>query len=188
MTDQAITLFLETLEWFKDHYGEQEYWNESDVGCTLWYGLSRKNTEAGSPFSVRSQFPLDKGNRSDRVDLAILDRSGRALVVVELKYEPDLKRPGVIQKIGNVGHLLPAHRPLSIKSDDITKIEACVSSGKATAGFAVLVDEGSHHIAHPLSSQIPAGCDWRRWGRTAVKGYDVSLLVFRYPVAQAVSP
>jgi hypothetical protein len=187
MTDRAIALFQDALDWFKDHYDEYEYWKESDVGCALWGALSRINSDAGSPLSIRSEHHIGKGNNSEKMDLAILDRSGNVLVVIEIKYEPSPKRSGIIQKIGNLGHLLPAYKPASIKATDIDKIEGCVIAGKARAGFAVFVDEGSHHFAHPLSSRIPAGCDWRRWGRTAVRGHDVSILLFRYPVSPVAS-
>jgi hypothetical protein len=180
MTDRAIALFLESLDWFVKHYDEHEYWKESDVGCALWCALSRHNAEAGSPFNIRSEYHVGKGNSSEKMDLAILDHSGKVLIVVEIKYEPNLRRSGVIQKIGNLGHLLPAYKPASIKITDIEKIQACVSSGKAHTGFAVFVDEGSHHFTHPLSRQIPAGCEWRRRDQTAARGYDVSILLFTY--------
>jgi len=179
----AVELFVETLEWFKDHYDEHEYWNESDVACALWDRMRRRNADLGCPFSIRSQFRPSRGNRGDIVDLAVLDPAGTVLVVIEVKYEPSPVRKGVIQKHGNLGHLLPAHKPASVSRTDIEKIMACVTAGKSRLGFAVFVDEGSLHHSHVLADQLPDGSEWHRWGPTPVRSHDVSILVFRCPIA-----
>jgi hypothetical protein len=184
----AVELFMETLEWFKDHYDEHEYWNESDVACALWDRMRRRNAELGFPFSIRSQFRPTRGNRGDIVDLAVLDPAGNVLVVIEVKYEPSPIRKGVIQKHGNCGHLLPAHKPVSVSRTDIEKVIECVDAGNARLGFAVFIDEGSLHHSHVLARQIPDGSMWHRLGRTAVKGHDVSILVYRYPITPESGP
>lgn len=190
MTEQAVraaAMFELTLDWFKDHYDDHEYWNEFDVASALWDHLRRQNVEQGRPFSIRCQYRTDKGNSSPVFDLAIVSREGAVLVLVEVKFERCPTRTNVLRKHGR-GHIFPDTRPPKNPQTDIEKIEAAINASKAEIAYSVFVDEGSEHFEERKPKAPPAGSQWLRWGISPTSRYDVSILLGTFPAKEVASP
>lgn len=168
-------VFVESLEWLKEHYGDFRFFVERDLVWTLQEHLRGALASAKLPHHVFNDFPMLKGNRRSLcADLAVVDQNGGVAVAAEFKYEPDHARAGRALEIwptkvdpsvvfwGEDGVL-----------KDVLRIRDFVDQGKTPVAYSVFVDEGAtfrHLPEHP-------GTKWRDWSCGGARPRSVSVLV-----------
>ncbi len=148
-------------------------------------GLPRRLIVSGAlPLTIRNQHEIKTSLGKKKYDLAILDDKVRVLAVVEVKYEPSPSRPDIprVLKHFKWEHLVPGYHGKDIAFTDIEKVRTCVEEGNAEVGYAIFVDEGSHHYDRMPPNVVPDGVAWTRWGPGKAEAIDVSVMVGRFPV------
>src|SRR5579872_5529842 len=147
----AVRIVEDTLAWLQEHYEDHLCWNEADLVCVIWDCLRRRIAAGSLPLTVRNQHDLKFTDQSKtsrkKPDLAILDLTGRTLVVVEVKYEPSRSRPEITAppKISIWQHLIPGCHGAGMQTD-IEKVRKFVEAGHAEVGYALFVDEDSRFV------------------------------------------
>jgi len=181
--NDATRLIDDTILWLQEHYGDHPCWNEADVVSVIWDYARRLILARKLPLTIRNQHEIKTSLGKKKYDLAILDDRGLALVVVEVKYEPSPSRPDVprVLKHFKWEHLVPGYHGKDIAFTDIEKVRRCVEEGKADIGYAIFIDEGSHHYQRMPANVLPDGVVWRRWGPGTTEAIEVSVMVARFP-------
>jgi hypothetical protein len=177
--NDAVRLIDETILWLREHYEDHPCWNEADLVSVIWNYVRRLIIAKGARLTIRNQHRL-KPRGKPTVDLAIVDAKQRVLAVVEVKFEPSPSRLDIVEplKHSHWTHLLPGDHGIVT---DIEKVRTCVEQGQADVGYAIFVDEGSHHHRGMLATVLPNGVAWSRWGPGKTEAIDVSVMVARFP-------
>ena len=88
--DEARQIFGETLEWFKENYGDYEFFAERDLVWIFQQKLKEIVTRDSLALRVYNDFPMLKAIRRSRcTDLAILNEAQEVELAIEFKYELD---------------------------------------------------------------------------------------------------
>lgn len=147
----AEALFLDGLEWLREHYTEFPFMQERDLVWTLQSRLVQAARPTG--LQVFNDYRL---GGSTRADLAITNGAGVVLLVAEFKYEPSHRRSEI-----------PARKfPVCFwtgegsGAKDVLKVQGYVAAGCAAVAYAVFIDEGGFF----RQQAPPSGSVWHAWG------------------------
>lgn len=175
----AWALAVAGIDWLAANYPVDRFFAERDVVWTLqrWYG--RRAAEQALPIRVMNDFGAEPGPyRALSADIALV-LEDRPPVVMEFKYEPSHARadisPGKFPVISWQGVAADAER-----------VQRWVRDGRATAGIALLIDEGGTFAARAAVGHrwpIPAipGGTWTNWG--SYNQSDLNVHVHRFDQA-----
>ena len=171
---QPEQVFLDSLRWLKEHYGDFRFFVERDVVWTIQEDLRARLAREGMPHLVFNDFPMLKGNRRAlSTDIALVSPQADVVLAAEFKYEPDHCRGG------NRAEIWPTKlQPTIVFWDaegvlkDVHRIHEFVDQGRTPVEYSVF-DEGGcfrHRPAHP-------GTEWQDWSCGGVRPREVSVLV-----------
>jgi hypothetical protein len=176
----ADSLFRDTLEWLRQHYGDYRFRLERDLVWTIEERLCAVVEERRLPLRVFGGYPIGAARpRRMNVDIALLDEAGRLALAAEFKYEPDHQRGGAS------GDVWPTKLVPSVVFwtgegsvlKDVQRINELVASGWAAVAYLVFVDEGGQFRRYPPHP----GAAWQDWNCGGLRPRQVSVLLARAP-------
>mgnify|MGYP001567068831 CR=1 FL=1 len=178
---EAKELFDEALEWLKKNYNKHDFFNERDIEYRLHKYIKDKISEKNLPFQVFNDWPLESGRKY--VDLVIRKKDEtsdfKVEVAIELKYEPDKKRGGDDLRKGKLEQSTVFwcnKQGQSSVEGDIKRAHDYVWDKKATAAYAIFVDEGCRfYYKHKHDKP-----DVAKWDEGWKKG--MAVLIVKYPL------
>jgi hypothetical protein len=191
MTDQAVRLFEQSLDWLRDNYADLILRNESDLVTQLWLYLRREAAALDPPLRIDYERTIKCSLGTLKCDIVIMSPQGKNLVGGEFKFEPCRTRNDIEdrsirfsrkKKITHLKHILYGTKDNDFRPDFL-KLEKCVEEGLIDVGYAVFVDEGSCHHGTVDEDTFPYGAKWTRWGVRTPGGYNTSILMARFPKA-----
>jgi hypothetical protein len=171
--DEAAKLYEDTVNWLLHNYSAHRFFTERDIVWTIQLHLLQEIERRRLYLQV---FDNHKMPNKIQVDLVLVEPSNSsALVVAELKYEPDHARVDI-----SPGKLHPSKvfwdSPNSGVVQDISRIETLIDGGLSEAGYVTLIDEGGHHSWR----EEPRGSIWDRdCGKSPYSDNRIAALLFK---------
>jgi hypothetical protein len=175
-SEVAAQLFEEAIAWLRSSYWSRPFFVERDIVWTIQLWLLDQIRVKSLPLTVRNDFPIGEliaNARRRTADFALLDPSGKILLVAEFKYEPSHRRPDIPSS-----KLPVVFWGAEGVGKDVSRVREFVETSLAGVGYSLFIDEGSffrHRQPHP-------GSKWIDWLPAGPFG-PVSLLWQRVPEA-----
>lgn len=157
---RAEAIFLEALDWLKEHYQNYIFYVERDIVWTLQTKINILIKEYNSPFIIHNDYTILPRQRAD---LVFLHESGQIELAIEFKYEPSHKRIDIV----------PTKFPVASWSEigkDIERIKRFVTDANVTVSYSVFFDEERFYRNKPAHHSSK----WNDWENS-----DVSVLLAR---------
>jgi hypothetical protein len=174
----AESLFLDTLEWLRRHYGDYRFHLERDLVWIVQEQVRAAIEERSLPLRVFQGYPVSAVRpRRLNVDLAILDAEGSLHLAAEFKYEPDHKRAapdGDIWPTKVIPSVVFWSGEGSVHKD-VQRISELASLGCSDVAYAIFIDEGAFFRPNPP----PAEAEWVDWDCGGLRPRQISVLLAR---------
>jgi hypothetical protein len=176
--DAAERILQEALSWLGHEYPNRVFYVERDIVYTVQQRVNDLIAGHEAALTAYNDYPVLPGpRRGFSADLALLDPARDIAVAVEFKYEPCHRRSDILKS------KLPVTDWSEIVKDT-SRIRQFVDSGRASVGYAVVIDEGGYLLRRDLSIYA----DRQEWSGHWGHDHPLDALIFRYPHPEDAAP